>query len=316
MAVGPLVVNDLRRQAVDFTEPFLSIRSSAMLLRSSTTATSPTTSVKDASSFVRRGTSVSAAASSGLLMSTGGTHSIAGNTPPLSAGIQLLLSTDRTFGVVRDGAARRQLETSSEPLLRAAWARLIGFWPSAIVGTVDEGADRVHRSGGRFVLVADSPAVEYAVSQRPCDLVSTDPFLDRADYAFAVARDQDTAAGESRSVQLRRDVDRQLVRLRRNSTLQTLYLKWWRSECKAMRVTSPLVGETGVQGRDRDRPEGMSSGSPKPRSSKQSHEARRQLQSVVASSSWLVHLCQRLVYSSTVTLALVRHRWSVSFSFR
>ena len=312
MAVGPLVVNDLRRRAVDFTEPFLSIRSSAMLLRSPTTTTSSSTA-KDASSFVRRGTSISAAAasvaSSGPL-STGGTHGVAGHTP-LSAGIQFLLSTDRTFGVVRDGAAWRQLETSEEPLLRAAWARLIGFWPSAVVGTVDEGADRVHRSGGRFVLVADSPAVEYAVSRRPCDLVSTEPFLERADYAFAVARQEDSTAGESRSAQLRRDVDRQLVRLRRDSTLQTLYLKWWRSECVTTRVTPPIAGGMGVAGRDR-LGGSMSSGSPKPRSSKQSHQSHEDRRRQGVSSSWSVHLLPRLVYCC-MTLVWFRNRMFALF---
>lgn len=305
MAIGPLVVNEVRKRVVDFTEPFLSIRSSALLLRHP-----PSYVANASSSFARRGVQISVASSS---PASGPLSSLDG--APSSSGINLLLSTDRMFGVVRDGAARRQLEASGDPLHRAAWARLAGFWPSAVVGTVDEGIDRVRRSGGRFVLVADSPAVEYAASRRPCDLASTEPFLERADYAFAIARGDDATLSnggaaepvsststetESVSARLRRAVDRQLIRLRRDSTLQALYLKWWRSMCIATMTPSPSVaGGSALATKDRIGALAPSSGGSKHRPPKHQYGGALPPDGAASSSS------ERVVPLRGVTLCCV-----------
>jgi len=150
-----------------------------------------------------------------------------------SAG-ELIQAPDYEFGLLRGGVAHHQLSTSDDPLHRAAWARLSAFWPSAFVDRLPEGLDRVRRHR-RFAMIVDSPTAEYVATRRPCDLYATEPFLDAAAYGFAIGRHVSGADD------LRTAIDRQLVRLRHDSVLQTLYLHWWRSECNSVE-RSPVGG--------------------------------------------------------------------------
>jgi len=142
----------------------------------------------------------------------------------LTSSLELIQSPDYEFGLLRGGVALHQLSTSVDPLHRTAWARLNAFYPSAFVDRLPEGLDRVRRHR-HFALIVDSPTAEYVTTRRPCDLYATDPFLDAVAYGFAISR---RVAGAD---DLRAAINRQLVRLRRDSVLQTLYLHWWRSEC-------------------------------------------------------------------------------------
>jgi len=203
--------------------------------------------------------------------------------------MQLIQSTDYEFGMLRGGVAHHQLSTSADPLLRAAWARLQSFWPSAIVSRLPEGLDRVRRNR-RFALIVDSPTAEFVTTRRPCDLYATEPFLDAVSYGFAIGR-QIAGAG-----QLQAAINRQLARLRRDSVLQTLYLHWWRSECNDLTEDdrTPVVvrqhakNSTTLLGRDRQRARQMDSSSRHHVDSSSSSCAERQY-----------------TYSSTVVVAVV-----------
>jgi len=96
-----------------------------------------------------------------------------------------------------------------------------------LIERLPQGLDRVRRRR-RFALIVDSPTAEYVTTRRPCDLYATEPFLDAVAYGFAVGRGADD--------DLRAAIDRQLVRLRRESVLQDLYLHWWQTECTSTAV--------------------------------------------------------------------------------
>ena len=142
----------------------------------------------------------------------------------ITSSLELIQSSDYEFGLLRGGVAHHQLSTSTQPLYLTAWARLNTFWPSALIDRLPEGLDRVRRHR-QFALIVDSPTAEYVTTRRPCDLYSTEPFLDAVAYGFAISR------RVSGADVLRAAINRQLARLRRDSVLQTLYLHWWRTEC-------------------------------------------------------------------------------------
>lgn len=192
MAAGALTVTSERRQYVDFTDSFLSLRSSALLRKP-------------------RG-----GGGGGKRLSTDHTPS---HHQQLTRGDQLL-TADHFYGVVRDSVVQRLLATSTDQLHRAMWARMSSFWPSAIVDSVQEGVERVRRE--RFAFIVESPTAEYLVSRRPCDLYATEPFLDSLSYAFALRKDD---------YQLKAAIDAQLRRMADTSELQMLYLRWWKDEC-------------------------------------------------------------------------------------
>jgi len=200
--------------------------------------------------------------------------------------MQLIHSVDHEFGLLRGGVAHHQLSKSSAPLYRAAWTRLNAFRPSAFIERLPEGLDRVRRHR-QFALIVDSPTAEYVTTRRPCDLYSTEPFLDTVDYGFALGRGADD---------LRAGINRQLARLRRDSVLQSLYLHWWRSECNDVeqspterRHTNHSAVLRDGSGRQRGRQTGHSS--PHPRSGA-GQSTCRQLSAVVAVlSAYLVKHC-------------------------
>ena len=143
---------------------------------------------------------------------------------PITNSLQLIQSANYEFGLLTGGVAHHQLSTSADRRHRAAWARLNAFWPSAFIDRLPEGLDRARRNH-HFALIVDSPTAEYVTTRHPCDLYASDPFLDAVAYGFVVGRRVDDAD------QLRAGIDQELVRLRRDSVLQRLYLRWWRSEC-------------------------------------------------------------------------------------
>lgn len=166
-----------------------------------------------------------------------------------TSALQLVQSVDHEFGLLRGGVAHHQLSTSSTPLYRTVLARLNAFRPSALIERLPEGLDRVRRHR-HFALIVDSPTAEYVTTRRPCDLYATDPFLDAVAYGFALGRGAD---------ELRAGINRQLVRLRRKSVLQNLYLRWWRTECATVEqwpATRPRTDHSVVppdRSRHRDR---------------------------------------------------------------
>jgi len=98
-------------------------------------------------------------------------------------------------------------------------ARMATFWPPAYVQTWLEGVEKTRRQNYAFLL--DTPQAEYLAGRRPCDLYTTEPFLRRRTYAFALRRGD----------RLKERINAELFRLREAEEMDLLYMKWWRSEC-------------------------------------------------------------------------------------
>ena len=127
---------------------------------------------------------------------------------------------DISYGVVQNGAARAQLSSSVDPLTRSMWTRIASAWPSGFVHSVQEGVDRVRHE--QFAFILDSPMAAYIASREPCDLYSTEPFLDAARYAFVMRKDD---------FRLRLRIDRELRKMKQSEEMQLMYLRWWHDEC-------------------------------------------------------------------------------------
>jgi len=207
IAAGALIVTDLRRRFVDFTEPFLSLRAAALIrkpLASSSSSRSRSSSSRPRHDRRRRPSTTSARPSRPARIHTAAE----------------LLASELSFGVVGGSVVERSLSTSDDRLTRALWSRVSSFWPPALVDSVQEGVQRARRQPYAFIV--DSPIAAYVAGRRPCELYVTDPFLDQMTYAFAVRR------GARR---LRAALDRELRRMRASGKMQAMYLRWWRDEC-------------------------------------------------------------------------------------
>jgi len=213
IAAGSLIVTDLRRQFVDFTEPFLSLRSSAL---------------------IRKHFSPSLSSNSRRPPAT---------TPPpppptIIRSAADLLASELTYGVVRGSEVERSMSTSRDAVTRALWSRIATFWPPAFVDSVQEGVERARREPYAFIV--DSPIAAYVAGRRPCQLYVTEPFLDQMTYAFAVRR------GATR---LRVALDGALRRARFAGEMQAMYLRWWRDECNAVpadqHIPPPIAADVG-----------------------------------------------------------------------
>lgn len=205
IAAGALVVTGLRRQFIDFTEPFLSLRSSALVRKPLATVPSPSQDRR------RRRRSTTTTCSPPRRRRPG---------PARIRTAMDLLASELSYGVVRGSVVERAMSTSADPLTRALWSRVAKFWPPALVDSVQEGIERARRESYAFIV--DSPMAAYVAGRRPCDLYVTEPFLQQMTYAFAVRR------GARR---LRAALDRELRRARSSGEMQAMYLRWWRDEC-------------------------------------------------------------------------------------
>ena len=106
------------------------------------------------------------------------------------------------------------------------------FWPPASVNSLQEGLRRVrHR---KYALIVDSPLAEYLITQLPCDLYTTEPFLERQQYAFVV----------SKNSSLKHKLNIQIHSMEQNSEMQEMYLKWWTDECRNL---SPELNQCAAQ---------------------------------------------------------------------
>lgn len=130
-----------------------------------------------------------------------------------------LLRSDMQFGTVAGSVTQRLLRESQDFVHRQMLARMATFWPPAYVQTWHEGVEKTRRQN--YVFLLDTPQAEYLVGRRPCDLYTTDSFLRRRTYAFALRRGD----------RLKERINAELFRLRDAEEMDLLYMKWWRSEC-------------------------------------------------------------------------------------
>lgn len=117
------------------------------------------------------------------------------------------------------------------------WARMTTHWARAFVHSVQEGIERARRGGYAFII--DTPTAEYAAGRQPCDLYTTEPFLDVMSYAFVMRK---------ADFRLRHAIDRELRKMKWSDEMQTMFLRWWKNECIPPRSgSSPLLQQRSKQ---------------------------------------------------------------------
>ena len=104
MAAYPLTINQDHVEAVDFTEPFMTLRSAAIIQK-------PRKRRQPRRSRLRS--------------------------------ITDLLRSDYQYGIISGSMSEHILSTSYEKSYRELWSRMNTFWPSAFVQNVQEGVQRV-----------------------------------------------------------------------------------------------------------------------------------------------------------------------------
>lgn len=211
IGAGPLVVTNRTMEFVDFTHPFLSLRSSALLRKHPP----PVTHHR----FPSSSSSASTPSPNRHPPNSHHLHQQHQQHDVITDSIQLLQS-NLTYGVIYNSVAYHMLAYSREHVTRAMWSRMTTLWPRAFVHSVQEGIERARQGGYAFII--DTPTAEYAAGQQPCDLYTTDPFLDVMSYAF-VMRKADSG--------LRHVIDRELRKMKWSDEMQTMFLRWWRNEC-------------------------------------------------------------------------------------
>ena len=109
------------------------------------------------------------------------------------------------------------------------WTRMTRFWPSASVNSLQEGLRRVRNR--KYALIVDAPLAEYLIARSPCDLYAIEPFLEKQQYAFVVAKQSS----------LKHGLNQQIHNMLQNADMQDMYLKWWINECKNLPESNPCV---------------------------------------------------------------------------
>ena len=130
-----------------------------------------------------------------------------------------LMQSDVIYGVIDGSILQRVMRTSEEPMIRGMWARMVNFWPTAFVQSVQEGLARITRENYGFIV--DTPLAEYLIGQEPCELYAIEPFLNTRRYAIALRK------GDV----LKAEIDEQLRLMHEKQVMSEFYLKWWRSSC-------------------------------------------------------------------------------------
>ncbi len=141
-------------EAVDFTEPFMTLRSAALVQKPRRRHRQPRTPSR----------------------------------PPRRASrlrtVADLLESDYHYGVIAGSHTSDLFRLSFDPVYQALWSRMNKFWPTAFVRSIQEGVQRVRRE--KFAFVLDLPMADYLAGRKPCDLYVTEPFLHTREYAMAM----------------------------------------------------------------------------------------------------------------------------------
>ncbi|ESO00302.1 hypothetical protein HELRODRAFT_149492, partial [Helobdella robusta] len=138
IAIGPLVVLEEANETIDYTEPYLSLKYSALIAK-------PT--IKDLSKLVESG---------------------------------------MTCGMIENSHPYTLFNRSTYEDHKVIFSKMSNAWPGAYVQTRQEGVERARM--GNFAFIIDTPIAEFEAGKKPCDLYTTEPFLDVVDYAFIIAK--------------------------------------------------------------------------------------------------------------------------------
>ena len=215
VGAGALVVTRESNLVVSFSEPYLSLRSS-ILLRKAGRNTKKQRMHKPRNYSQFSETSFRKQ----LYESTMVNHT---KQIKKITSLSQLLQTDYVIGVVKDSASEIVLRSSSDPVYKAVWRRILNNRSqSSLVNNLQEGLDRVKRE--RFALILESPMAEFQATRSPCELYASEPFLDVLYYSFALQKGAEAK-------EFRESFNRELAGLKASDEMQTLYLKWWRDQC-------------------------------------------------------------------------------------
>ena len=144
-----------------------------------------------------------------------------------------LVESGITVGVVRDSLAQKLLAQSSLPEHRVLFSRLAQSWPSAFARNRHEGIARARAE--KYAFIIDTPIAEYEAGQLPCDVYTTEPFLQLVEYGIIVRKnvvlETKKEGGEVKMVSLKKMFDEEMRKMKEGDTMQSMYLKWWKDEC-------------------------------------------------------------------------------------
>ena len=166
IAVGPITITDDRTKYVDFTDPFLTFQSCALIKKPK--------------------------------------HAHRNRKPRSRTRLKTLedlFQSDYSYGVVTGSQTSAIFHSSYEDTIQSMWTKMVMSWPSAFVHNIQEGIQRARREKYAFIL--DSPMAEYVSAQKPCDLYMTDMFLQPQHYGFALRHSHSIRLRESLNEHLR-----------------------------------------------------------------------------------------------------------------
>ena len=297
IAVGALVINNITRQFVDFTEAFLSLRYSALLAKPkkshyrrghktsrerynlfNATAHSDRTgggggygsSVDNGGGYDSGGVGAYSSGShksgsNGGYGGVSGVSSGSGSYSSSSSGsddddliirdAKQLVESGISVGVVRDSLAQQLLAQSSLPEHRVLFSRLAQSWPTAFARNRHEGIARARAE--KYAFIIDTPIAEYEAGKQPCDVYTTEPFLELVEYGIVMRKgamiEIEKDNGSVVKVPLKDEFDEEMRKMKGGDEMQTMYLKWWKDECvgtERVDVEDRVVGMVLEEGRD------------------------------------------------------------------
>lgn len=192
--MGPIVITNIMKKFVDLTQPLLTLRYSALISKPKPEDR------KD------------------------------GLEEELIADVSQLLASGIPCGVVRDSLVHQMLNNSSQPVHRAILTKIADKWPEYFVDSRQEGVARARSENYAFIV--DTPIAEYEAGKQPCDLYTTEPFLDLVEYALALSREV-VYESEDGPRTLKEAMDEEISNLKKGDDMQAMYLHWWKDECSS-----------------------------------------------------------------------------------
>ncbi|XP_030832167.1 glutamate receptor 3 [Strongylocentrotus purpuratus] len=124
---------------------------------------------------------------------------------------------DVNIGTVYDGSIHWYLFKSGIPAYNRIWQRMYHNPAKVYVENTTVGIQRVRDSNGKYAFLGESGELEYAASQRPCDLIVSGGFVDRSTYAMVVAKGSPLGDHLSYAIETLRDT----------GVLEDLQREWW-----------------------------------------------------------------------------------------
>ena len=192
--MGPIVITNVIKNFVDLTQPLLTLRYSALISKPKP---------EDGKN---------------------------GLEEELIADVSQLLASGIPCGVVRDSLVHQMLNNSSKPVHRAILTKIADKWPEYFVDSRQEGVARARSENYAFIV--DTPIAEYEAGKQPCDLYTTEPFLDLVEYALALSREV-VYESEDGLRTLKEAMDGEISNLKKGDDMQAMYLHWWKDECSS-----------------------------------------------------------------------------------